>query len=312
MKKDFHDSVLYARLENLIELLSDNPDLVHEQDRFGFTALHTAVGGHTLETVTILISAGANVNAQNKYGIASLHLAAYDYIADALLDAGANIELTDISGNTPLLIHSSEPESYEVMKLLLNRRADLDKKNSNGLTALDIAKRRGEQDKVELLKLHSLPDQFNVSDQSNVKTKRIGVLPYEGTTGEIGDLGTAVNPPLPDGARVFETAYVHYIRETDTSKDVIRFWFPDHWPSTENLPVDYELKKSKIYFPKIGQVVLEPRTVAKFIFFVFFQVFTGDYYRGRISGFSFKEVSKPEDDFQMEYPRHPISFNGLI
>ena len=61
----------------------------------GTTPLHWAVRADDLETVALLLEAGANANAANRYGVTPLSLAAVNGNAamiEALLAAGADAE----------------------------------------------------------------------------------------------------------------------------------------------------------------------------------------------------------------------------
>ena len=75
-----------------VERCCTAPD-VNAAEADGMTALHWAVRADDLETVQLLIRAGANVKAANRYGMTPLSLAATNgnaAITDVLLKAGAN------------------------------------------------------------------------------------------------------------------------------------------------------------------------------------------------------------------------------
>ena len=148
--QEFRNAAIYGDLDSLKKFLDDDPSLVNEKDEYGFTALHEAVGEHSVETIHLLLAAGADVNIKNDDEITPLHLVAYDYIAEALLDAGADIESGANSVGTPLHTHAAEPESNEVIEILLKRGANKLAQNSNGETPVDIAQSRQEFDKVRL------------------------------------------------------------------------------------------------------------------------------------------------------------------
>jgi ankyrin repeat protein len=67
-----------------------------------------------------------------------------------LLDAGARIDAVDDRGNTPLHA-AAEVGSLRVVEILVSRGARRGVKNRAGATALDLAKRRGDADVVQLL-----------------------------------------------------------------------------------------------------------------------------------------------------------------
>ena len=155
MNQNFRDAALFADIEALKEFLSKEPNIVNEADQYGFTALHEAVGEDSLEVVKLLISAGANVDAQNNVGIAPLHLATYDYNAFALLEAGASIDITERNGGTPLHIYAENPEQLDVMKVLLKKGANVYAKDNSQLGIIDIAKSYSGKEMVDLIKSYT-------------------------------------------------------------------------------------------------------------------------------------------------------------
>lgn len=84
--------------EMIVNALSKTNSLIDElnyQDNDGFTAMHTAVRSGNLETIKLLIKAGANINIPEAYGFIPLHEAiiAGNYeIAKYLIENGADAE----------------------------------------------------------------------------------------------------------------------------------------------------------------------------------------------------------------------------
>ena len=90
----------------LVKLLLSQGADVDSDDGAGFAALHYAANKSHAEVVKVLIDAGADLKAQsNKVGWTPLHLATILEsrldAAIALLDAGADVTLTDAKGRTP-------------------------------------------------------------------------------------------------------------------------------------------------------------------------------------------------------------------
>ena len=104
----------------LVLLLSAgaDPNAQNDQD---FTALATAAHYGYQEGVTILLNAGANVNIQDIFGTTALHIAAENgflSISELLLASGAQTSLTDNDGKTPL-DYALDYNHHDVCQLLL-------------------------------------------------------------------------------------------------------------------------------------------------------------------------------------------------
>ena len=99
-----------------------------------------------------LLERGVNIEAVGNDGKRPLHLAvqALGDVEKKLVKAGADLNVQDREGNTPLLIclrYSSE----KVVRYLVKAGADITMKNSKGETAMDIAAERGYSDAMELM-----------------------------------------------------------------------------------------------------------------------------------------------------------------
>jgi ankyrin repeat protein len=105
----------------------------------GTTPLHWAVRADDLKQVQSLLRSGANVNAQNRYGITPLSLAAENanpVMVDALLKAGADAKGVMPGGQT-ILMTAAHTGNADAVKLLLARGADPNAaETSYGETAL--------------------------------------------------------------------------------------------------------------------------------------------------------------------------------
>ncbi|KAK0107435.1 Ankyrin repeat domain-containing protein 16 [Cadophora gregata f. sp. sojae] len=127
-----------------------------------YTPLHNAAGYGNAETVNILISAGAEIEARNFDGRRPLHMASFkgkDECARELLKAGADIEAVDDSSWTPLHFAANYGH-LQVVEVLLNpdgrKPASLNKRTTGGqgggnCTAADLAKLCGYDNIAELL-----------------------------------------------------------------------------------------------------------------------------------------------------------------
>lgn len=97
------------------------------------------------------LAEGAAVNFQRDDGVSSLHAGAWS--ADAvrvLLRAGANPNIQNKSGDTPLIVAASKC-STDVVRMLIDHGADITCRRSNNATALHVACAAGAHDIVEAL-----------------------------------------------------------------------------------------------------------------------------------------------------------------
>jgi ankyrin repeat protein len=142
---------LLSIIGTAIMLLAADPN---QTEPDGTTALHKAVQQDRLDTVNALISAGANVNAKNRYGSTPLVLAATTgsvAVTDALLKAGADVRVR-VPEMGSVLIAAARTGNPEVIKLLLAAGADVNfPEPYSGQTALMWAAAEGHSNAVKAL-----------------------------------------------------------------------------------------------------------------------------------------------------------------
>lgn len=129
---------------------------VNTQDKWGRTPLFAAIYEEPLvmdrvPIVTLLLENRANVNAQDEAGDTPLHMAAYGEteVVKVLLEHGADVNAVDAAGETPLHKAVQYPE-YKVVQELLRHGGLKTLRNNQGLTAVQIAEKRGWTNLVEL------------------------------------------------------------------------------------------------------------------------------------------------------------------
>ena len=107
--------------------------------------LHRAVINKDLMRVQSLIKEGWDVNKVDYNHWTPLHYAAQDglySIAEVLISSGAEIDVKDDYGNTPLsnaIYNSNVGNSVEVIKILLKNGADKFLKNNYGISPYSMA-----------------------------------------------------------------------------------------------------------------------------------------------------------------------------
>ena len=131
MTESIHLMARKGDLEGIKKKLDDGED-INVKDNDGFTPLHWAVDRkhvnydielpsewrtdeQQVEVIKFLLTNGANVNAESKNEITTLHLAAwhgYAAFAKELCIANVDVNASDYRGNTPLHIAVGQPGVY--------------------------------------------------------------------------------------------------------------------------------------------------------------------------------------------------------
>lgn len=136
-------------------LLSKDPMAVNRKGFGGSTPLMYAVLYGDAESVRFLLENGADANIRNEAGATALMWAMDDLdTTRLLLRNGADVNARSDDGRTPLLIASSFRQSYDVMKLLLDRGASpsiVVNSYRGPLTPLRLAAESGDEAVLRLL-----------------------------------------------------------------------------------------------------------------------------------------------------------------
>jgi len=148
------DAVMRGNKAAVRSLLQRKVD-VNSPQVDGTTALHWAVRADDLETIDLLVRAGANVSARNRAGVMPLELAAINgnaAVIERLIKAGADVNKPlNSSGDTALMMASRSGKA-EAVKALLDRGAQINAKETwADTTALMWAVSEGNHDVVKLL-----------------------------------------------------------------------------------------------------------------------------------------------------------------
>jgi ankyrin repeat protein len=140
-----------AEAETRFLLDANNPDL---QDHHGRTAMfYAAIKGHSA-VLKLLLDSGADVDLRDSYGMTPLSYMAccggQEDIMQLLLESGAKADSTDDGGQTPLS-HASEKGHKDLVRLLLRQDVEVDSKDLQGLTPLSHATTEGNTMVVQIL-----------------------------------------------------------------------------------------------------------------------------------------------------------------
>jgi TonB family protein len=102
------------------------------------------------ETVRELIKTKININIRNKDGETPLIATVASEVAELLVSAGAELNLTDPQGRTALM-HGAENNYVENLKVLTRAGARLDLQDNSGSTALMLCAEKGLENSVKVL-----------------------------------------------------------------------------------------------------------------------------------------------------------------
>jgi N-acyl-D-amino-acid deacylase len=143
-------AALYASPRVLDQLIRGGADLTY-RDKSGLTALAWAV--HSYESAKVLIDAGADVNAKSNIGGTPL-LTAAAYPGNApllrlMLERGAELQ-TSVFGATALILAALTGDADSIA-LLLKKGSDPNAPGPGGFSALHFAVMRGDRRMVQLL-----------------------------------------------------------------------------------------------------------------------------------------------------------------
>lgn len=163
---DWAEKKLWGQLLLAIEKSADE---INQPQRDGMTALHWAVFHQHPEAIERLLSAGADANVQNSYGVHPLLIACQGgdpAIVESLLKAPVDVNARGPSGETPLML-AARQGCAEVIRLLLSAEAQIASTDKAGQTAVMWAAAAGNLEAVSLLVdngadfRYSLPSGFN-------------------------------------------------------------------------------------------------------------------------------------------------------
>lgn len=140
------------------QLLNTNPEFINSFSPDGFTPLGLASFFGHLPVVEFLLGKGANPNiaSNNQFKVAPIHSAcaiSHFYIAELLIEHGANVNAKQMQGVTPL--HSAAHNGQaKLSKLLIDSGADINAKMDNGHTPLFMANEKDFKETAELITKH--------------------------------------------------------------------------------------------------------------------------------------------------------------
>lgn len=143
----FFEAAALGKKDLVEDAINENPDLIHNFSDDGFTPLGLAAYFGNEDVVRLLLLKGAdpNVCSRNGYHVYPIHSAVaanYNMIAKMLLEAGAEVNVVQMSGATPL--HSAAHNgNIDLLIVLLEAGANVNALTEDGKTAADKASEKG-------------------------------------------------------------------------------------------------------------------------------------------------------------------------
>lgn len=128
---------------------------IYDRDEDNFTPLMAAAFSNSLESVSLLLKAGAEANTSDIMGLTPLMYAAANNpdvnVCCALIEAGADVRQTDDEGFTPLMYTAINNNPF-VAEALIKAGSQLFQRNNNGKTAFDLAVKHNSHSVILILK----------------------------------------------------------------------------------------------------------------------------------------------------------------
>lgn len=157
MTEELMSAVITGDAASVVRLLQHGAD-AGARNADGDTLLMMAAASGNLDVVNALLAASVEVNAVNAHGWGALAKAVHNPeldrgfpdVAQALIDAGANIEAPIAYGVRPLMLAAGYGEAA-VVQVLLDAGADFRAENDGGRTALMMVKEKHYVDVINLL-----------------------------------------------------------------------------------------------------------------------------------------------------------------
>ncbi|MBL7880740.1 MAG: ankyrin repeat domain-containing protein [Chryseobacterium gambrini] len=142
MQEELFKLIVLEKSKELEDFLKSQKVDLNQKDEFGDTPLYTACTSSNFEIVQILLKYPQNINEQCTGKCTSLYSAVQKRKTDIvklLIEKGADVNIADKYGNTPL-IESADmfKDDDTIIKLLLENGADPYQKNNYGVSVYKL------------------------------------------------------------------------------------------------------------------------------------------------------------------------------
>lgn len=151
--KSIFDVARTGTVEEVKELIKQNPDVINQTNESGFTPLILACYRGNVEVAKFLIDNVKDINYRSGDGTALSGLAVkYNKdLVEYLLKKNANPNIPDANGVTPLF-WAVKFGNKELTEILLKYKADKTIKDSQGMTPFEYALQTNNKEIINLLK----------------------------------------------------------------------------------------------------------------------------------------------------------------
>uniref|UniRef100_A0A0G4IAC7 Uncharacterized protein n=1 Tax=Chromera velia CCMP2878 TaxID=1169474 RepID=A0A0G4IAC7_9ALVE len=200
-EKEKDDLSLYFKVGANIDGLVEREVPPHGKE--SMTALMHAASSGSLETVTMLTDAGADVEVRDPLGLCALHHAAVEGKADItrfLASRGADLNAKAAKGNAPLALAVCTGQT-DTAALLVELGADVNAEDNDGTKAIHYAAKWNRRDCAEMLLNHNA----NVNEPNAKMFTPLLCCLDTGTLSDVTDTaqflvsrGADVNYAIPD------------------------------------------------------------------------------------------------------------------
>jgi ankyrin repeat protein len=155
--------------------LDYHPDLAITHDADGCTVLHRAAEFGHLDIVKMLLGMErVDLLARGQQGNTALHYAVnrgYNEIVQLLMEHGADVNVADEKGLTPVMIAAAR-RNITLLLRLLKQGVDINRKTNAGATALTYAACQGSSQAVEILLAHGADPNIGEDSEGNAPLLR--------------------------------------------------------------------------------------------------------------------------------------------
>jgi ankyrin repeat protein len=144
LNRNLLDAVVMGDFARVSSLLAQDADVDARDEEHQETPLILAAKFNRPDIVRLLVESKASLEAKDDQNRTPIFFATISSnVFDVLLEAGANLQVTDAEGNTILLRRLGQAPSLSDVESLLRLGLDANLRNNAGENALDIAEGLG-------------------------------------------------------------------------------------------------------------------------------------------------------------------------